>query len=219
MSNSHYMEILKSLERLREETMKRMYEQEPNMDGESNPMAAISPLTTNDYPVFQFSYDGLLPLYKENDREYMSFVRNYYYRITNESNENQKNITQFDKASIVISYYFQDKRIRDLDNRNRKVIIDAIRHTNIIKDDCWKNISIFEEGYSDNQNHIQVYLLERSNLSNFLAYLEKYHQVIRQIPKAGEKKEIEKEFSKGKQANTLVKPSNISMDETSGIWE
>lgn len=204
------MEILKSLERLKEETMKRLYEHEllgsDELGLHQNQPATYKKIAVNNYNVFQFSFVGLLPWYKNDDREYLSFVRNYYHRVTNESFD-FTNTVQLSKACIIIYHYFQDGCIRDLDNRNRKVIIDAIRHTNLIKDDCWKYVSILEEGFSDKQNHVQVYVLDRVNLPNFLSYLGKHHR------------EVKGNNLKQLQQNSMEKTNHFQVDGTSEIWK
>ncbi|GAB3051304.1 hypothetical protein [Virgibacillus ainsalahensis] len=196
MLKSHYVELLKSVEMFKEETMRRLYELEPEGREDavsSNPLARTTPHYVNGYPVFQFSYDGMLPLYKENDRDYASFVRNYYHRITFESYNYAGIEMQFNQAVLVIQHYFQDNIIRDLDNRNRKYIIDAIRYTRLVKDDNWKELSILEEGLPDKQNHIQVYLLAEENRLNFLSYLKSNQHRLKQIPEVGKRRKVEYE--------------------------
>jgi|GEM_PF-3264895 len=195
---SHYLDLLKSVEMFKEETMRRLYEEKTEDMNEagpkSNPLATATPLMVNGYPVFQLSYDGMLPLYKENDRDYAAMIRNYYQRITFESYNYTAVKNQFSRAVLIIQHYFDDNRIRDLDNRNRKYIIDAMRHTGLVQDDNWKELSIIEEGLSDKQNHIQVYLLAEENKINFLSYLEQHQHHLKQIPKVGERSEMEKEL-------------------------
>ncbi|ALX47714.1 hypothetical protein [Lentibacillus amyloliquefaciens] len=195
---SHYLDLLKSVEMFKEETMRRLYEEKLEDMNEagpgSNPLAKATPLMVNGYPVFQFSYDGMLPLYKEDDRDYAAMVRNYYQRITFESYNYTDVNNRFGRAVIIIQHYFNDNVIRDLDNRNRKYIIDAIRHTGLVKDDNWKELSIIEEGLVDKQNHIQVYLLADENKINFLRYLEKHQHHLKQIPDVGQRSEIENEL-------------------------
>ncbi|MFC2947581.1 hypothetical protein [Virgibacillus sediminis] len=193
---THYLELLKCVELFKEETMRRLYELEPEeKDGfvPGNPLARATPLMVNDYPVYQFSYDGMLPLYKEKDREYLALIRNYYHRITFEAYDYSKVETPLNRAVLVIQHYFRDGIIRDLDNRNRKYIIDAIRQTGLVKDDNWKELSIIEEGLPDKQNHIQVYLLGKENRVNFLNYLEHNSHHLKKIPEVGRRREIESE--------------------------
>ncbi|MFC3041608.1 hypothetical protein ACFOGI_15280 [Virgibacillus xinjiangensis] len=191
---THYLELLKCVELFKEETMRRLYELEPeerNTSAPGNPLAKATPLMVNGYPVYQFSYDGMLPLYKEGDREYLALIRNYYHRITLEEYDYSKVETPLNRAVLVIQHHFKDGIIRDLDNRNRKYIIDAIRQTRLVEDDNWKELSIVEEGLPDKQNHIQVYLLEKENKVDFLNYLEQHSHHLKKIPEVGRRRLIE----------------------------
>src|SRR5690625_3015583 len=85
------------------------------------PMARFKPLIVDDYPVFQYSYEGVLPQYKENDHEYISMIRHYYYGATLDSYDYSKmELPVIEKGVMIFVHYFKNKLIRDLDNRNRK---------------------------------------------------------------------------------------------------
>ncbi|WP_067729882.1 RusA family crossover junction endodeoxyribonuclease [Oceanobacillus damuensis] len=222
MLQTHYWEILKSLERLKEDTMQRMLEMDSQTADEGmkfeNSLAKTTPLSINGYPVFQFSYDGMLPLYKENDREYLRIIRDYYYRVTLGSYDFSLIETPFKHAALVILHYFTDNRIRDLDNRNRKVIIDAIRHTALIADDSWKELSIVEEGHRDKENHIQVYLLERDHLINFLSHLKGNHFNMKQMQKAELREVMLEQLKKEKGKENEQEKGEEEMNKISDLW-
>lgn len=50
----------------------------------------------------------------------------------------------FQKAEVKISYYFKDRRIRDIDNYNGKFILDALKKANFITDDNSEVLSLPE---------------------------------------------------------------------------
>ncbi|MEJ9282362.1 hypothetical protein [Ureibacillus thermosphaericus] len=105
------------------------------------------PIMVNGYPVIQFRYESAMPLYSEKDKEYTALVRDYYFQVTSDMyNYPELNIS-FDKATLIIQHVFPDRIIRDLDNRNRKYLIDAIKFTELIDDDNFQKLSIYEEGF------------------------------------------------------------------------
>lgn len=130
------------------------------------------PLVIDGYPVFQFRYEGAMPLYKETDRKYLALVREYYYQVTLSMYDFTEVNFQFKKAVLIIQHIFKNGIIRDLDNRNRKYLIDAIRHTGLIDDDNFKNLSILEEGFINKEcaPYVNVYLLEEQYLQQFFIH-------------------------------------------------
>lgn len=135
----------------------------------------FQPLAINGYPVFQFRYEGAMPLYDKENRELIQLVRDYYFQATLEMYELPEMNIQFEKAVLIIQHIFPDKIIRDLDNRNRKFVIDAIRLTGLINDDHFMNLSIFEEGYVKENAipYVNVFLLNKENFQDFLTYSKK----------------------------------------------
>lgn len=135
----------------------------------------FQPLAINGYPVFQFRYEGATPLYDKENRELIQLVRDYYFQATLEMYELPEMNIQFEKAVLIIQHIFPDKIIRDLDNRNRKFVIDAIRLTGLINDDNFMNLSIFEEGFVKENAipYVNVFLLNKENFQDFLTYSKK----------------------------------------------
>lgn len=141
---------------------------------QSKPKNYFQPLAINGYPVFQFRYEGAMPLYNEN-KEFIRLVRDYYFQATLDIYELSEIKIVFDQAVLIIQHIFPNKIIRDLDNRNRKPLIDAIRLTGLINDDNFMNLSIHEEGYvKENATpYVNVFLLDKKNFQDFLTYSEK----------------------------------------------
>src|SRR5690606_9267672 len=76
-----------------------------------------------------------------------------------------------------ICHFFEDLLIRDLDNRNRSAIINAIRYVGLIKDDSWKEIEVMESGFLDvnRKNHVQVFVTPSQNALKMIENIrEKY---------------------------------------------
>lgn len=134
------------------------------------PIADTAPLPIDDYPVLRFSYDGLLPLYIEDD-SYKQMISDYYFHATTSSYDFDQMENIFDKVFIVYCQYFEDHKLRDLDNRNKKYIQDAIRHTKIIKDDTWEIVSNVDLGFIDDINHVDVFVVNAENATNFIEKL------------------------------------------------
>jgi Holliday junction resolvase RusA-like endonuclease len=124
------------------------------------------------FDLIQFSYEGILPVY-EKESKYKNTVRDYYIQSTIQALTRTNINIQFSKAVIYICHYFQDLSIRDLDNRNRKVIIDAVRKTGMIDDDSWQKVSFIESGFYDSENHLEVYVFGDQHLTDFLQWFNK----------------------------------------------
>lgn len=142
------------------------------------PVGSVQLHEINDYPVVQFNYEGLLPLYIE-DCEYEKLIKNYYFHATISAYnyEGLENILS-DEVIIIYCQYFKDEIVRDLDNRNFKYIQDAIRSTCLIADDNWNSVWNMNMGLSDDENHVQVYVVNRKNYIDFCKWLESNHYML-----------------------------------------
>ncbi|QUW20902.1 hypothetical protein JSQ81_13885 [Sporosarcina sp. Marseille-Q4063] len=169
------------------------------------PMAKVKPMIINGYPVFQFSYEGVLPAYKEDDRDYLALIRHYYYRATFDAYDFSKIDIKFGKSVIITAHYFNNMQIRDLDNRNRKLIQDAIRQTGLIGDDSWSRVWNVDVGYLDPKgNHVQVYVVSQDNFSNFMSYLQDEHWNLINAVEKFRKETIIKEYKVGEIKKTEI---------------
>ncbi|MFZ7947168.1 hypothetical protein [Neobacillus sp. 19] len=129
------------------------------------------PLQINGFPVFRFSYPGTLPLYDSHDKEFQAVIRRMYLEATFNLYDFNAIETRFDKATIIIEHHFKEAGIRDLDNRNRKYLIDAVRATGLIPDDNAHVLTLLEEAHlTDTEPYIDVFVLERENLFPFLTW-------------------------------------------------
>src|SRR5699024_11129148 len=70
------------------------------------PLAEVKPLLINDYPVFQFSYEGLLPHHNEGDKKYLRMIRHYYHRATLDGYNYDDLDIRIDKAVVLFVQYF-----------------------------------------------------------------------------------------------------------------
>lgn len=133
-----------------------------------SPLQYCQPHCIKDFIVFQFRYDGSMPLY-DKDKEYLALMRDYYYQTTIHMYDYQELNFTFDKAIVIIQHVFPQKNIRDFDNRNRKYLLDAIRRTGLIKDDSIHDILIHEEAYiqANCEPFVNVLLLEEKNYYEF----------------------------------------------------
>ncbi|WP_039833882.1 hypothetical protein [Paenibacillus sonchi] len=117
----------------------------------------------DEYPVHQLSYQGMLPLYMK-EKQYKNKVRDYYIRATMEATA-RLDIPSLRSAFIYIGHFFENLMIRDLDNRNRSFLINAIRYAGFIEDDSWKEIEVMESGFLDlaRKNHVQIFITPSEN--------------------------------------------------------
>lgn len=198
-------EMLKKLELLKRDIMEEINEIRENDQAVRRttvyPMAKVQPLIIEGYPVFQFGYEGLLPTHKEDDYEYLSLIRNYYFCATFDSYDFKKlKLPAMKEVVIIFVQYFKNKKIRDLDNRNKKYIQDAIRQTNLFGDDHWQNVWNIDIGFLDKErDHVQVYVVERKNVVSFMDYLLKHHEEFKDGSKyLPSKTEYDKQFAKEK---------------------
>lgn len=58
----------------------------------------------------------------------------------------------FERARVVITYYFPDNRRHDADNYCGKLLLDGLTHGGLIVDDDFKHISLTVDGEVDREN-------------------------------------------------------------------
>lgn len=139
------------------------------------------PLSINGYDVFYFVYKGTMPLFSEEDidevREYYSFAtfNQYNFKLIDRIMDN-------DKAVLLIQHYLMSNNVSDLDNRNKKYLIDSLRYTGLISNDTFYNLMLLEEGFELDEQQKEPYhvafLIEKRNLSNFLGVREELGRAI-----------------------------------------
>lgn len=145
-------------------------------DSRAYPPCIYSTYMLGEYPVYQFSYQGMLPLYMK-EKQYSNQVRDYYIRATMEATAQQEDDPSLRSAFIYIGHFFENLLIRDLDNRNRSFLINAVRYAGFIEDDSWKEIEIMESGFLDSarKNHVQVFVTPSQNAVKMIENVrEKY---------------------------------------------
>lgn len=184
------MEVIHNIQDLKEEEMKNN-EDSYTLEGlKQTRLEALKRLgsyrllhfKTNEdsFVAHQFSYYGTLPPYKEG---YHTLVKQYYNSIHSFLYDKyDKELAIKGKAYLVLAHYFEDKKIRDLDNRNRKYIIDMLRGTPLLTNDTWQDLCIYEEGFLDSVPHLQVYLLDKKHKNAFNQYFDERHESLKIIP-------------------------------------
>src|SRR5699024_7409535 len=149
------------------------------------PVANIDWFQFNDSLVYQFSYNGALPPYEGMTKRYIKMMKDYYYMATLKS-ENALRIieerperasTQEEKQAVIFVHFFRDIKTRDLDNRNKKYILDAIKRTGILEDDSWRHVTLLDIAFLDEgYNHVQVFVVPEKIYPAFYKELNKNHQ-------------------------------------------
>lgn len=141
--------------------------------------------------VAQLSYGGALPLHfrtrtTERDKlleieAYQKRVKQHYLAATLDAlqllpTEQQPDRKQ--RAFIYICHFYKDLKIRDLDNRNRSVLINAARFGNLVDGDEWQKLSVMEEGFLDidRQNHVSVFISSRDKAMKVVEYVNSLYQ-------------------------------------------
>lgn len=144
-----------------------------SLDPKAYPPCSFQSFDVGGTPVYCFRYSGMLPLYIE-DKKYQTELREYYQQATVEAIPSTVRIQTFDKAVMYMCHYFSNLRIRDLDNRNRRHLINAMRRAGIIQDDCWEKLSTMESGFqdSDKNNYIEVYVTDHSHQLHLINYVQ-----------------------------------------------
>lgn len=118
--------------------------------------------------VLHISYPGMLPRYDTNNREGKELrqeVRHYYVHATRDAIKRERIDIRFEQSYVVIIHCFADLRVRDLDNRNRKYLIDALRVTRLIGSDSWMNTVFTELGaYTKKNNSVELFIGNTENM-------------------------------------------------------
>src|SRR5699024_5359402 len=116
-------------------------------------------------------------------KRYIKMMKDYYYMATLKSESafdlggQPENPVQEGKTAVIFAHFFKDTKTRDLDNRNKKYILDAIKRTGVLEDDSWRlvtlsDIALLDEGY----NHLQVFVLPKKIYPAFYEELNKNRQ-------------------------------------------
>lgn len=148
-----------------------------NVDPAVYPPCRFKRHVINDEVIFQLSFDGMLPLY-DKDNKFTAQIKDYYTLSTLEAIRNES-ISCFDHGFIYACHFFENLVVRDLDNRNRRLLINAIRYAGFIKDDSWEHVEIMESGFLDiaKSNHIEVFIGSQQNGLKMVKYVnEKYRK-------------------------------------------
>src|SRR5699024_484020 len=159
------------------------------------PMANIDRFRFNDALVYQFSYHGALPPYQGMTKQYIKMMKDYYYMATLQSSdvlniqEETHNPAWKGKNVIIFAHFFRDLKTRDLDNRNKKYILDAIKRTGVLEDDSWMHVTLTDMAFLDEgHNHVQVFVVPENMYPAFYEELHaNHHQYI-------EHKRFDKQF-------------------------
>ncbi|KRG13889.1 hypothetical protein ACA30_13195 [Virgibacillus soli] len=174
-----------------------------------------TPRKINGYPVFEFSYPGSLPLYDAHDKDFRALIRRMYLEATFRFYDFSKIDLRFNQAALIIEHYFKDGSVRDLDNRNRKYVIDAIRATGLIPDDNSQVLTIVEESFlTKEQPYITVFLLHRKHLPDFLVRKKEF-----EMNKEDKKAFEEMNINAVKELVEKKKNGRLELDEESGFYD
>lgn len=173
----------------------------------------------NNYPVLRFSYDGLLPLYIENDN-YKQIISDYYFQATISSYDFEGLQGIFDKVFIIYCHFFNDHQLKDLDNRNKKYIQDAIRHTRVLSEDNWELVSNVDVGFLDDRNHVDVFVVRKENAIDLLDRLVNDIDTYKSLKPAIEKEEFVRKYKKEDYVvENTTKKRLIGEEDNSGFWD
>lgn len=152
-----------------------------------------NPFIFRDFPIYFLKFVGSLPIFKKEDKAYVRLMQHYYGLATSRQLQNN-NLPALHSAVAIIEHHFEDNIIRDIDNRNRKFITDAIRYSQVIKDDDIQHYSIYEEGFSNQEETcVKVFIIPKENLCTFFEarseiqktliqpYEKKYQKYMKQL--------------------------------------
>ncbi|TMN21914.1 RusA family crossover junction endodeoxyribonuclease [Lentibacillus cibarius] len=121
----------------------------------------------NTFPVLHFSIEGRLP-HKDVDRKTYVEARDYFLDQILDTYDWEDLGIEFNRAIAYIANYFKSPRIRDLDNLNRKSLIDGLRKTLVIKNDGFYCLSHMGDGFYDGErDHIELFVMERKHIWDF----------------------------------------------------
>lgn len=126
--------------------------------------------------IVQITINELLPFYNRiMKRKHYRELRDYYIPKISYAIRSVNPNVRFEKAVVMIVQYFPDSSIKDLDNQFKGFIFNALRGSQIIVDDSWRNLSYFVTGgKSTKEPRTEVYVSDYKNLQNMLKYSPDY---------------------------------------------
>lgn len=178
-------------------------------DDEDNHSFLKQPIIINGYKVYQFSLQGTLLLNKVKDKTTIDHSKKYIEGCICNTYDIKKNDLPLKKARVFIQHFYSNYIIRDLDNRNHKLIIDALRYACIIQNDSWQHLSLDISGHKDDTDHVQIYVVDDQYKYEFGQYLEKNSNKLKQKPLPFN----HKQYKNGKNGGEKKKIYQVKDDE------
>lgn len=120
---------------------------------------------------YRLTFEGMLPLY-DAEKKYRTAVRDYYGQAVATAVQPLQPVPSFSPAFVVLCHFFSNLAIRDLDNRNRSLVINALRHSGLIRGDDWKSVSYLEMGLKG-EERVEVYVTDLENMTEITEYVRK----------------------------------------------
>lgn len=155
------------------------------------PQCTITEHDLDGAPVYQLSYPGMLPLYFDKSpsisknkakmaewRHYQNVVRDYYINATVDACRLKNHLRTFHHAFMYHCHFFSNLSLRDMDNRNRSILINAARYSRLIHSDDWKHLTTMEDGFVDpeRQNHVELFITSRENGLKMVNYVHDFYR-------------------------------------------
>jgi hypothetical protein len=118
---------------------------------------------------------------KKEITKYHNKIRDYYLRVTYVAVEEfmrKEKVRKFEHAFIYACHFFSNLSARDLDNRSRSFLINALRYAKVIPGDEWQKLTYMESGFLDvdKTNHVSFFVTDRKNGMKLAEYVEKLYK-------------------------------------------
>lgn len=136
----------------------------------------------NETEILNITMDFSLPHYPKNINmkmkyyEVLSYVYKYQLRDHLQAAYEKSNMPNFkeDKIFILITHYFKNNKVADLDNRFHSFIFNALRAAHIIRGDSWTDVAYMENGLPSNRgiNYTTVTISRYEEMINCIKFIQ-----------------------------------------------
>lgn len=110
--------------------------------------------------------------------------------------------------------------MKDLDNRNKKYIQDAIRHTRVLSGDNWELVSNADIGFLDERNHIDVFVVRKENAIDLLDRLMNDIDSYKSLEPVIDKEEFVRKYRKEDyEVKNTTEKRLIEDNDVDGFWD
>ena len=147
-------------------------------------------------------------------------ISDYYFQSTISPYDFEALKGIFHKVFIIYCHFFDNHDNKDIENRNKKYIQDAIRHTRVLSDDNWELVSNVDMGFLDDYNHVDVFVVRDEKAVDLIERLKEDIDSYKSFEPTIDKETFVKKYRYEDYIKKNASRKRVVTDEENkGFWE